>query len=174
MQPKVPVPANPTLQSHPQLGANSHPLICVSPSAKFSGNIRLEGCSREWSSDQEAVATRLLRASCWYPLALALFTSQSREGESRHWEQELLGTPRAQCSSSRCHQLPQGAEQCPSCLGGGRGSQQREVVSSVCWVSLCQASPVRTRHPQFFQAPVFSGRTLGRVLAESPQTHQAT
>lgn len=57
-QPKFPVapskslsPANPTLQPPSPAGDHSHPLICVSPSAKFSGNIRLEGCSRERSSD---------------------------------------------------------------------------------------------------------------------------
>lgn len=102
------------------------------------------------------------------PGSISVHILRSREGKSRHWEW-------AQDSSGRCYQLPQGAEQCPSCLGGERGlRRQREVVSSVCWVSLCQASPVRTRRPQIFQAPVSQGGHLGRVLARSPQTHQAT
>lgn len=61
-----------------------------------------------------------------------------------------------------------------SAWAGSEGySSQREVVSSVCWVSLCQASPVRTRRPQIFQAPV-SQDTWEGVLPWSPQTHQAT
>lgn len=93
---------------------------------------------------------------------------RSREGKSRHW-----GWP--QDSSGCSYQLPQRTEQCPSCLGRERGlRQQREVVSSVCWVSLCQASPVRTRRPQIFQAPVSQRGHLVRVLSRSPQTHQAT
>lgn len=63
----------------------------------------------------------------------------------------------------------------PFLLGkGARATAAAEVVSSVCWVSLCQASPVRTRRPQIFQAPVSQRGHLVRVLSRSPQTHQAT
>lgn len=48
---KVPVTSQPHPLAPSRAGDHSHPLICVSPSAKFSGNIRLEGCSRERSSD---------------------------------------------------------------------------------------------------------------------------
>lgn len=55
-----------------------------------------------------------------------------------------------------------------SAWAGSEGySSQREVVSSVCWVSLCQASPVRTRRPQIFQAPV-SQDTWGGAALEPP------
>lgn len=102
------------------------------------------------------------------PGSTSVHILRSREGKSRHW-----GWP--QDSSGCSYQLPQRTEQCPSCLGRERGlRQQREVVSSVCWVSLCQASPVRTRRPQIFQAPVSQRGHLVRVLSRSPQTHQAT
>lgn len=48
----------------PLLGPHSHPLICVSPSAKFSGNIRLGGCSREWSWEQRAGRREAGRPRC--------------------------------------------------------------------------------------------------------------
>lgn len=96
------------------------------------------------------------------PGSISVHILRSREGKSRHWRW-------AQDSSSRCYQLPQGAEQCPSCLGGERGlRQQREVVSSVCWASLCQASPVRTRRPQIFQAPVSQGGHFGEGAGPEP------
>lgn len=56
-----------------------------------------------------------------------------------------------------------------SAWAGSEGySSQREVVSSVCWVSLCQASPVRTRRPQIFQAPV-SQDTWGGCCPGAPR-----
>lgn len=68
-----------------------------------------------------------------------------------------------------CYQLPQGAEHCPSCWGGERRLQQREVVSSVCWVSLCQASPVSTRRPSAdLPGTSVSGRTLGEGAGPEP------
>lgn len=115
------------------------------------------------------MVTRLLRASCWYPPVLSLFTSSGAvraKAGTGGW---------AQGSSSHCHQLPQGAEQCPSCLGGERGLRQRSgKLSVLCAGFLCARRHQCTRRPQIFQAPVSQGGHLGRVLAQSPQTHQAT
>lgn len=103
------------------------------------------------------------------PGSISVHILRSREGKSRHWG----------VGPGLLQPLPPaapGSRAVPFLLGRGARATaaQREVVSSVCWVSLCQASPVHTRRPQIFQAPVSQGGHLGRVLAQSPQTHQAT
>lgn len=63
---------------------HSHPLICVSPSAKFSGNIRLGGCSRERSWEQRAGRREAGWPRCrlWRLLAAQLSLTSSSNSAS--------------------------------------------------------------------------------------------
>lgn len=183
-QPQFPVtpskslsPACPPSSPIPSQGA-THILSSASPpSAKFSGNIRLEGCSRERSSDREAVAERLLGASCWCALAPALITSSAamrvRAGGGSCWPPAPRGPGLLQplppaASGSRVVPFPLARE--------GDAGNDSGKLSVLCAGFLCARrhqcarGGVRgsSRHP------CSRGGHLGRALAGSPQTHRAT
>lgn len=96
--PKVPPHPSPLPRA-----THSHPLICVSPSAKFSGNIRLGGCSRARSWEPRAGRReagrpwcRLRKASGWRLLAAQLgLTSFSSNGAREGGRREGPGGGRA-------------------------------------------------------------------------------
>lgn len=88
-----------TRSSLPLPGAtHSHPLIRVSPSAKFSGNIRLGGCSRERGWELAATELRLLCSS-----RLSLSGQEGRGGRAE-------AAQRAGGSSSAQRLVAQGSQ----------------------------------------------------------------
>lgn len=164
---------------------HSHPLICVSPSAKFSGNIRLGGCSGEqsWSSGLGggrlgggAGSARLLAGVC-SQLSSASHPSRPTNGRreggragGRRLAPEGRGSSSTQSARLWWPRAPATPDAVPRGHGRARCPSLREVVS-------CVLVPRARRHqgaqcPQLLQAPTCPTQTLTRGAGRRPPGSQ--